>query len=49
MGAGLFTLHESGQITIIPKPELRALLGDSLTKLPFGVTNRRFGRYNLPR
>ena len=29
----------SGQITIIPKPELRALLGDSLTKLPFGVTS----------
>ena len=28
-----------GQITIIPKPELRALLGDSLTKLPFGVTS----------
>ena len=33
---------------IVPKPELRALFGDSLTKPPFGVTNRRWGRYNLP-
>ena len=32
-------LHPSGQITIIPKPELRALLKDSLTKPPFGVTS----------
>ena len=30
---------KSGQISIIPKPELRALLGESLTKLPFGVTS----------
>ena len=29
----------SGQITIIPKPELKALLGDSLTKPPFRVTS----------
>ncbi len=29
----------SGQITIIPKPELRAFWGDSLTKPPFGVTS----------
>ena len=33
-------------MTIIPKPELRAFWGDSLI---LGVTNRRFGRYNLPR
>ena len=31
--------HVSGQIPIVPKPELRALLGDSLTKPPFGVTS----------
>ena len=31
----------SGQITIIPKPELRGFWGDSLTKPPFGVTTRR--------
>ena len=30
---------ESGQTTIIPKPELRGLLGDSLTKPPFKVTS----------
>ena len=35
--------EKSGQITIIPKPELSGFLGDSLTKPPFGVTNRRFG------
>ena len=29
----------SGQITIIPKPELRGFWRDSLTKLPFGVTS----------
>ena len=29
------------QIIIIPKPELRGFCGDSLTKPPFGVTNRR--------
>ena len=29
----------SGQITIIPKPELRGFWGDSLTKPPFGVTS----------
>ena len=28
-----------GQITIIPKPELRGLWEDSLTKPPFGVTS----------
>ena len=27
----------------------RGFWEDSLTKPPFGVTNRRFGRYNLPR
>ncbi len=37
----------SGQTNILPKPELRAFWGDSLTKPPFGVTNQRFGRYNL--
>ena len=41
--------HNSGQITIIHKPELRAVFWDSLTKPPFGVTNRRERRYNLPR
>ena len=30
---------ESGQITIIPKPELRGFGGDSLTKPPFKVTS----------
>ena len=44
-----FLLIYSGQITIIPKPELRGFWGDSLTKPPFKVTNRRFGRYNLLR
>ena len=29
----------SGQITIIPKPELRGFWGDSLTQPPFGVTS----------
>ena len=29
----------SGQITIIPKPELRGFWWDSLTKPPFGVTS----------
>ena len=32
-------IHKPGQITIIPKPELRGFWGDSLTKLPFGVTS----------
>ena len=31
--------NESGQITIIPKPELRGFWGDFLTKPPFGVTS----------
>ena len=31
--------YQSGQITIIPKPELRGFGGDSLTKPPFGVTS----------
>ena len=31
--------QRSGQITIIPKPELRGFWGDSLTKPPFGVTS----------
>ena len=31
--------QNSGQISIIPKPELRPFWGDSLTKLPFGVTS----------
>ena len=30
---------QSGQIPIIPKPELRGFWGDSLTKPPFGVTS----------
>ena len=29
----------SGQISIIPKPELRGFGGDSLTKPPFKVTS----------
>ena len=29
----------TGQISIIPKPELRGFWGDSLTKPPFGVTS----------
>ena len=32
-------IYISGQITIIPKPELRGFWGDSLTKPPFGVTS----------
>ena len=33
-------IHDiSGQITIIPKPELRSFWGDSPTKPPFGVTS----------
>ena len=31
--------HISGQISIIPKPELRAFGGNSLTKPPFKVTS----------
>ena len=31
--------ESSGQITIIPKPELRGFWKDSLTKPPFGVTS----------
>ncbi len=45
---GIYNIS-SGQITIIPKPELRSFWEDSPTKPPFGVTNRRVGRYNLPR
>ena len=36
---GLFFFTRSGQITIIPKPELRGFWGDSPTKPPFGVTS----------
>ena len=32
-------LNSSGQISIIPKPELRGFGGDSLTKPPFKVTS----------
>ena len=41
----------SGQISIIPKPELRGFWGDfPYFSPPFKVTNRRgTGRYNLPR
>ena len=49
IGIRWFSGTVSGQITIIPKPELRGFGGNSLTKPPFGVTNRRFGRCNLPR
>ena len=43
-------LHLSGQISAIPKPELRGFLGDSLTKPQCKVTNRRLnGRCTLPR
>ena len=31
--------NPTGQISIIPKPELRGFLGDSLTKPPFKVTS----------
>ena len=31
--------ENSGQITIIPKPELSLFWEDSPTKLPFGVTS----------
>ena len=46
----LFLSHTSRQINVIPKLELIDLGvdSDSLTKRHFfGVTNRRFGRYNL--
>ena len=33
--------HTSGQISIIPKPELGGFWGSSLIKPPFRVTNRR--------
>ena len=39
----------SGQITMLPKPELRAFGGDTLTKPPFGVTLAAVASYNLPR
>ena len=32
-------IYVSGQITIIPKPDLRGFWKDSLTKPPFGVTS----------
>ena len=42
------SLH-SGQISIIPKPELRELCRDSLTiHHHFGVTNRRCGLVVIP-
>ena len=37
----LIDSYRSGQITIIPKPELRGFWGDSLTKPPFGVASAR--------
>ena len=36
--------YHSGQISILPKPEVRGFGGDSLTKPPFKVTS---ARYNL--
>ena len=36
---GLYNEPYSGQISIIPKPELRGFGGDSVTKPPFGVTS----------
>ena len=42
------TFLVSGQTTIVHQPESKAFWGDSLTKPPFGVTTRRFGRYNCP-
>ena len=43
-------MHISGQFIINPKPELRPCwVGFPYYSLPFGVTNRRFGRYKLPR
>ena len=35
----LIQLKDSGQITIIPKPELRGFWGYSLSKPPFKVTS----------
>ena len=32
-------IYTSGQISIIPKPELRGFGGSSLIKPPFGVTS----------
>ena len=42
--------NESGQITIIPKPEFKVIFGgESFTKPPFrGDRSRRFGCYNFP-
>ena len=34
---------------LTPKPESREFLRDSPSNPRFGVTNRRFGRYNFPR
>ena len=36
---GYGTVYISGQISIIPKPELRGIWGSSLNKPPFGVTS----------
>ena len=44
----MVNMKDSGQVTIISKSEFRLFWEDSLTKPPFGVTNWRFGRYNLP-
>ena len=41
------TQLDSGQITIIPKPELTAFSGDSLTKSLFGG-DPGSSRYDLP-
>ena len=42
--------HHSSELTIVPKPELRAFWGDCpYFSPPFGVTKAGKGRYNLPR
>ena len=55
-GSGVMTIPPIIYIEIIwaidyinPYPEIRAFWRDSPTKPHFGLTNRRLGRYNLPR
>ena len=39
MAINIYYIHTSGQISIIPKPELMGFWGSSLIKPPFKVTS----------